>query len=178
MSASRHSRRSRPAAARHPRRARQNRVVDDGGARAALHRQPHLLGEKRLADAEHDDVGRFRQVGQARIADVIEHGLIFRVHRIDRAGEADGAERLDDRACRDPARSVAPTMATERGLTRASSCICGPLAVPWRKNRETSTPSEHRAGEQASRPRRSRDRIRGGSIRTSSSAGSTRRGRR
>ena len=59
-------------------------VVDDGGARAALDRQPHLLGNERLADAEDDDVGRFRQVGQARIADVVEHGLIFRVDRIDR----------------------------------------------------------------------------------------------
>ena len=68
------------------------RIVDDGGARATLDREPHLFAQKRLADAEHDDVGRLRQIGQARIADEIADGRIFWIHRIDRSGKADDAE--------------------------------------------------------------------------------------
>ena len=68
-------------------------------ARAALDRQPYLLRQQRLAHAEDDDIGRLRQIGQARVADEIADGLIFGVDRIDRSGKADGAEGLDDGAC-------------------------------------------------------------------------------
>src|SRR4029079_4312661 len=71
-------------------------VVDDGGARAALHRQPHLLRDERVADAEDDDVRRLRKVGEGRVADMVENRRVFGVHRIDRPGEADSAERFDD----------------------------------------------------------------------------------
>src|SRR5205807_8745741 len=64
------------------------RVVDDGGARATLDCEPHLFAQKRLADAEHDNVRRLRQIGQARIADEIADGRIFWIHRIDRSGKA------------------------------------------------------------------------------------------
>ena len=40
-------------------------VVDHGGARAAFHGEPDLLGDQRVADAEDDDVRRLRQVGEA-----------------------------------------------------------------------------------------------------------------
>ena len=73
-------------------------VIDDRGARAALDRKPHLLRDQRIADAEHDDVRRLGQFGEARIAFDVQYGRIFRVHRIDRPGEADGAQRLNDRA--------------------------------------------------------------------------------
>src|SRR5262249_56097628 len=53
-------------------------------------------GAKGLAVAEHDDIGRLRQIGQARVADEIADRLVFGVHRVDRSGKADGAERLDD----------------------------------------------------------------------------------
>ena len=49
----------------------ESRVVDDGRTRAALHRQPICSGSGSLRTLKHDHVGRLRQVGQARIADVI-----------------------------------------------------------------------------------------------------------
>ncbi len=73
-------------------------VVNHCGAHPALHRKPHLLRDQRIADAEDDDIRRFRQLHQGRIALDVEHRGVVRIHRIDRPGEADGAERLHDGA--------------------------------------------------------------------------------
>src|SRR5262249_49822686 len=72
-------------------------VIADGGARAAFHRQPHLLRQKRLAVAEDDDVGCLRQIGQTRVADEIADGLIFWGDRIERCSKTRRSRRRDRR---------------------------------------------------------------------------------
>src|SRR6478735_10350722 len=47
-----------------------------------------------------------------------------------------------------PTRSVAPTMATERGLTRGSSCIYGPFGGSLAKEQGDEHAEQNRPGEQ------------------------------
>src|SRR5215472_8495859 len=131
-------------------------VIADGGARAAFHRQPHLLRQKRLAVAEDDDVGCLRQIGQTRVADEIADGLIFGVDRIDRSSKADRAERLDDGA-RGPdairgAYNCDRTRFDQRinlhVLTLIAYACCLPLGGPWSKEQRDQDAEQHRAREQ------------------------------
>ena len=116
-------------------------VVDDGGAGAAFDRQPYLLRQERLADAEHDDVGRLWQIGQARVADEIADGLIFGVDRIDRSGKADRAERLDDGA----RGTDAIDGSDDCNRTRFDQRIKLHIVHPWAAVVERATRSKRRA---------------------------------
>src|SRR5215813_6007870 len=116
-------------------------VVDDRGAGAAFHRQPHLLRQEQLADAEDHDVGRLRQIGQARVADEIADGLIFGVDRIDRSGKADRAKRLDDGARGTDAIRGSHNCDRTRFDQRIKLHVPHPWAGLCRKNNEIRTPS-------------------------------------
>src|SRR5262249_49375177 len=113
----------------------------DGGSRAALHRQPHLLRQERLAHTEHDDGGRLRQIGQARVADEIAGRLVFWGGRVDRSGEADGAEGRNDRAGRAPAIGGSDDCDRTRFDQRIKLHVAYPCAGRCRKNNEIRTPS-------------------------------------
>ena len=77
---------------------REAAVEDDGGADATLGHRPHVLEHARVIDAERQHVDVAGKLGDGRVAPPAEDRVVPRVDRIDRAGEAHGVERLDQRA--------------------------------------------------------------------------------